>query len=55
MIKRTLQVILSKLTDDEAESYYNYIYKNINNSDFNITDITILASNPHLNRFHCFL
>ncbi len=42
--------ILPRSEYEEAESYYNYIYKNINNSDFNITDITILASNPNLNK-----
>ena len=42
--------ILPRSEYEEAESYYNYIYKNINNSDFNITDVTILASNPNLNR-----
>ena len=42
--------ILPRSEYEEAESYYNYIYKNINNSDFNITDVTILASNPNLNK-----
>ena len=33
---------------DEVENYYNYIYKNINNLDFSIADMTQLIGNEQL-------